>query len=428
MALNTFNDYKERISIMKVLKTLGYKLDPSKGKTQPSFVLTDMHGNETDRLYIKNPTNNAKAYWWRRMGGLDREYGDVIQLVRDNLSSFTEAAGARNDIDALNKVLASLSGMPVDPREELAAIIREHGKKELKPFTISRYERTLGSVETAMKFLKERGFTTDTAAMFINSIECIHDKESKFSYKNLAFPYTKAGTVYRADEPQHITGYEVRGFKGFKSKAEGTDSTASCWQAYIGGLNPPIIDKIHFAESALDLMAYVQLRKETLDLDHSLFVSVGGTFSDAQMKNLLASFPLSTPVLHFDNDINGVMYDCRTACIIAGKELRVAKAGNDTLNFNVGEKAFSLPIEGFTYGKFRDAAGIRPDLVVEKAPSQFKDWNDVIITSMKQPKTSLKAEANEVMAKRYDLHNEGRLHPLPEGYNDEESPSRGFKR
>ena len=78
---NTFNDYKSRISIMQVLKELGYAYDPSKGKTQPSFILKDIHGNETDRVYIKNPTNNDKAYWWRRTGGVDREYGDVVQLV-----------------------------------------------------------------------------------------------------------------------------------------------------------------------------------------------------------------------------------------------------------------------------------------------------------------------------------------------------------
>lgn len=70
---NTFNDYKSRISIMQVLKELGYAYDPSKGKTQPSFILKDIHGNETDRVYIKNPTNNDKAYWWRRTGGVDRD-------------------------------------------------------------------------------------------------------------------------------------------------------------------------------------------------------------------------------------------------------------------------------------------------------------------------------------------------------------------
>lgn len=423
---NTFNDYKSRISIMQVLKELGYAYDPSKGKTQPSFILKDIHGNETDRVYIKNPTNNDKAYWWRRTGGVDREYGDVVQLVKNNLSSFSDAAGARNETDALNRVLARLSNMPIDPQAELAEFIRSQGQKEAKPFHIGRYERTLGSVETAMKFLKERAITPETAALFINSIECIHDSESKFSYKNLAFPYTKAGTIYRPDAPENITGYEVRGFKGFKSKAEGSDSTRSCWQAYLGKDEHPDIEKIHFAESALDLMAYVQIRKNFIDFDKTLFVSVGGTFSDDQMKNLLASFPMAMPVLHFDNDINGVMYDCRTACLIAGKTLKSTKAG-DNINFNVGEKAFSLPIEGFSYGKFRDAAGIRPRLQVEKAPALYKDWNDILITAMNAPKNTQKAEANEKMEVQYGLNKAGQLKPLPKDY-DEDPPSRGFRR
>lgn len=422
----SFDEYKSRISIMQVLKHLGYAYDPTKGKTQPSFVLKDIHGNQTDRLYVKNPTNNDKAYWWRRTGGLDREWGDVVALVRSNLNSFTAAAGARNETDALNRVLADLAGMPVDPQAELAEFIRAQGQKESKPFLISRYERTLGSVETAMKFLKERAIDPETAALFINSIECIHDTESQYNFKNLAFPYTKAGTIYRPDAPKNITGYEIRGFKGFKSKAEGTDSSRSCWQAYLGKDENPVIEKIHFAESALDLMAYVQIRKINIDFDKTLFVSVGGTFADDQMKNLLKSFPLAIPVLHFDNDINGVMYDCRTACLIAEKSLKSTKAGNN-INFTVGERAFSLPIDGFTYGKFRDAAGIRPRLQVEKAPALYKDWNDILIQAMKAPKNTQKAEANARMEVQYGLNKQGTLKELPKDY-DEEPPSRGFKR
>lgn len=423
---NEYKDYKSKISIMKVLKELGYAYDPTKGKTQPSFILKDMYGHETDRVYIKRPTDNERAYWWRRTGGVDREFGDVIDLVKANLHSFSAAAGARNEIDALNRVLADLANMPIDPKAALAEFIKSQGQKEAKPFHIGRYERTLGSVETAMKFLKERAIDPEIVGLFINSIECIHDSESNYSYKNLAFPYTKAGTIYRPDAPENITGYEIRGFKGFKSKAEGTDSSRSCWQAYLGKDENPVIEKIHFAESALDLMAYVQIRKSNIDFDKTLFVSVGGTFADDQMKNLLKSFPLAMPVLHFDNDINGVMYDCRTACLIAEKSLSSSKSG-DNLNFTVGERAFTLPIDGFTYGKFRDAAGIRPRLQVEKAPSLYKDWNDILIEAMKARKNTQKAEANARMEIRYGINKEGKLNDLPKDY-DEEPPSRGFKR
>ena len=110
----------------------------------------------------------------------------------------------------------------------------------------------------------------------------------------------------------------------------------------------------------------------------------------------------------------------------AGKTLKSTKAG-DNINFNVGEKAFSLPIEGFSYGKFRDAAGIRPRLQVEKAPALYKDWNDILITAMNAPKNTQKAEAKEKMEVQYGLNKAGQLKPLPKDY-DEEPPSRGFRR
>lgn len=404
-----FQDYKERISIMQVALELGYRHDPKKGKTTPSFVLHDHHGKECDRIYIKNPNNNANSYWWRRSNAAgQREWGDVIQFVENNIDRFPESAGCRNTVDAVNKVLGRLANMPEDPTLMVQRFLAEKHARQAKPFSIERYERFPGAVDSAMKFLTERAISRETAELFRNNFECIRDKESKYKFKNLAFPYSKPGVCPALDDKAAITGYEVRGFKGFKSKAEGSDSTISSWQAYLGTQKAPLITEIHFAESALDIMAYVQQRRHYLDLESSLFVSVGGTFSNEQVKGLLTAYPHAKPVLHFDNDINGFMYDCRTACLIEGKELRSTVVGGK-VNFNVGEKAFSLDLDGISYNKFREASGLRPNMSVEKAPGNFKDWNDVLIEGMKSNVTGQKTIANETVQQKYGTGQAGRL-------------------
>lgn len=431
-----YDQYKQRVSVMQVALELGYVYDRKKGKVTPSFVLRDGNGNEMDRIFIKNPHNNIKNYWWRPTGSGTREWGDVIQLVRDNINSFPEAATCRNTTDAVNRVLSRLANMPEDGQQMVREFLESQNYRQSKPFSLERYERFTGSVDTAMKFLSERGITRETAELFKDSFECIRDKESTYKYKNLAFPYTAPGEISRSGAEKGIVGFEVRGFKGFKSKAEGSDSTRSSWQAYLGTAPNPDIRKIHIAESALDIMAYVQLRGRYLDLNETLFVSLGGTFSNDQLTGLINAYPEAKPVLHFDNDINGVMYDIRAACLLEKKTLTTAKAG-ENINFNVGEKAFSLPIEGLTYNKFREKSGLRPDMQIEKAPLGHKDWNDVLIKGLEAPKDNQKAVANQAQQERYGTAREGRIRPVPDSGGtqggdrtdlEEDSPSRGFRR
>lgn len=431
-----YDQYKMRVSVMQVALELGYTYDRKKGRVTPSFVLKDSRGKEIDRIFIKNPHNTAKNYWWRPTGNGTRQWGDVIQLVRDNINSFPEAATCRNTTDAINRVLSRLANMPEDGQQMVREFLEAQNYRPSKPFNLERYERFTGSVDTAMKFLSERGITRETAEMFKDCFECIRDKESTYKYKNLAFPYTQPGEMSRSGAEKGIVGFEVRGFKGFKSKAEGSDSTRSSWQAYLGTAPNPTIRKIHIAESALDIMAYVQLRGRYLDLNETFFVSLGGTFSNDQLTGLMKAYPEAQPVLHFDNDINGVMYDIRAACLLENKPLTTAKAG-ENINFNVGEKAFSLPIEGMTYNKFREKSGLRPAMQIEKAPLGHKDWNDVLIKGLETPKDNQKAVANQAQQERYGTAREGRIRPMPDGGGtggsektdqEEESPTRGFRR
>lgn len=373
--MKTYQDYKDRVSIMQVALELGYKYDREKGRSQPHFVLHDGNGNEIDSIYIKNPGNPSIQGYWRRGASGRENSGDLIGFVRENLRFFPETASARNEIDAINKVLSRMAGISMDAREALNRFVEANRGWEARPFNIERYEREMlgeRNMDAAMRFLAPRKISRETADMFKNSMELVKDKEGRFSFRNIGFPYRRPGE-------KEIVGYEIRGFKGFKAKAEGTDSTCGCWMAYIGK-KADEIREIHIAESALDIMAFVQLNKASLRLDKCVFVSFGGSFSQEQMKGVRASYPSARPVLHFDNDIFGNIYDCRVAAFMAGMDMRckVNPRTND-ICINLGGKAFSIPLDKFSYDTFREKSGLRCDLKIWKAPKMFKDWNDVLM-------------------------------------------------
>ena len=169
-------------------------------------------------------------------------------------------------------------------------------------------------------------------------------------------------------------------------------------------------------------MSYVQLHQGRLDLDHSLFVSVGGTFTNELMQRLFMAYPEATPVLHFDNDITGVMYDIRAAAIKAGKTLRSTTA-NGEVCFHYGDKQFTVPADNLSYNQFIKAANLhsedRPKVKIEKAPGDFKDWNEVLQPAMQAEKTQLKPVSQAPQRGSYD-----NPAPMP----PEEADSRGFHR
>lgn len=369
----TFEDYKERISIMEVAIDLGYKFDKSVGRTQPCFVLSDNNGREMDKIYIKNPQNNAIQGYWRRTLSGKHGSGDLIGFVKENIRLFPEHINARNEIDAINKVLARFANVIDKPDYKMQEFIQENKNWQPKVFNEDRFLKFQeGKVDQAMKFLTQRGISREIVQLFSNNFEIVKDQESPRNYKNIGFPYTLPGE-------EKTNGYELRGYGGFKSKAEGTDSTKSSWQAYLGN-NKSLISQLHFAESALDIMAFVEIYKDRLNLEECLFISFGGTFSEAQLQGLRNKYPGGTLNLHFDNDLNGIVYDCRTAAILKGENLKCKSDGND-IYFSIKEKTFNIPIESFSFNTFKNKlGGLGDEIIVFKAPSPYKDWNDVLMS------------------------------------------------
>lgn len=390
----TLKDYRTKINILQVLVELGYSFDPSKGRSRPHYVKKD--GDKVmDSLYVKDPQNNQiSGYWRRNPGPGQREKGTVISLIMENITEFPEYAGARNEIDAVNKVCARLSNQPIDEKQLLANYAGRDKEGALRPFVLTDYDRILGDVDKSMRFFGQRGISRETAELFVNNFELIRDnKNTKVNWHNLGFPFRRPGEA-------QIVGYEVRGFGPFKAKAEGTDSTMGCWQVYLGKLGTPdniphkLIEQIHMAESAYDIMSYVQINRHKLDLDHSVFVSVGGAFTNNLMAKLLDTYSMAIPNLHFDNDLTGTLYDIRVAAVRAGKTLRTTRH-DDMIDFYYGEKVFSIPVDKLTYSSFMKTAYNNrlenaPRIVIDKPLPQYKDFNEVLQTAMTADKTARK--------------------------------------
>jgi hypothetical protein len=165
-----------------------------------------------------------------------------------------------------------------------------------------------GDLSEVMAFFAQRGINEETVKIFSPFINKIKDGEHA-SYKQfyIGFPYTEAGE-------DKVVGYEIRGFGSFKSKAAGTNSTTGAWIADLsrGGV-PMDIRNVYFAESAYDMMAFYQLNHLRLDAAHSVFVSLGGTFSDGQIKGIMGYYSEARAMDCFDNDLAGRIYGIRMA-------------------------------------------------------------------------------------------------------------------
>nr|MBQ4455935.1 toprim domain-containing protein [Clostridia bacterium] len=372
-----YNDYKARISIMTVAHDLGYRFDKSEGRSQPHFVLADANGHVMDSINIKNPGNYALQGFWRRHPSPgQRVTGDLIDFIKEHKMEFAEYMVARNDIDLVNRVLARYAGVSMSPAEVLKSTMGIH-ERDQSPFDIDSWQRTVGADKTGRAIMYGRGFSEETIALFNDNLEMIKKAKSAYRFTNLAFPYRKAGN----DE---IMGYEIRGFGKYKSKTAGSDLTQACWQAYVGKMakdKETNVTEIHIAESAYDVMSFVELNKNRLNLDNCLFVSTGGQFSDGQIEGLLAVYKGARLHLHFDNDEPGRVMELRAAALANGLKLKITPE-TDRKVFTLGEKVFSIPNDELTFCEFCRKGNLKTaGIVLERAPSPHKDWNEVLQVS-----------------------------------------------
>lgn len=364
-----FKDLKTKVGVDDIAYYLGYRLDRSAGVGRYiEMVLPDTTGHK-DKLIIKNPKEKAAQTYFRRNGA---KGGDVVSLIRENLNSFHESG--RNEWEIIGKVMARFANEPI-PDYGDSLYLAKAGYSDNRVFDPKLYEtKEIGSdLSEVMAFFAQRGINEETVAVFAPFIKQIRDScHTTYKQFNIGFSYTEAGK-------DKVVGYEIRGFGSFKSKAAGTNSTTGAWIADLSqGGEPADIRNVYFAESAYDIMAFYQLNHLRLDAAHSVFVSLGGTFSDGQVKGIMSHYSEAKAMDCFDNDLAGRIYGIRMAALLEGIRMNIHKEDSE-VKITIGDKNFNIPNDQLSIRELRKHVHIRYNVGEWKAVENYKDWNDQLM-------------------------------------------------
>ena len=370
MGLPDFKALKEKVGIDDIAYSLGYRVNRLAGVGKfVEMCLMDGNGKHIDTIVIRNPKDKAGQSFFRHnaMGK-----GDVINVIKENIDSFHEQG--RNQWEKIANILRKFANEPI-PDIGDSAYLKKMGYTENQHFDASRYEvqPMAEHLKNGMMYMTPRGFSKETLKTFSPFIVRIKDlKSDRFNDYNIGFPYREPGK----DE---IFGYEVRGYGNFKGKVTGTNSTTAAWIASLSREeNPLAVRNVYFAESAYDIMAFYQANAMRIDRETSVFVSIGGTFSDRQVTGIMRYYENANAVDCFDNDLAGRIYGIRMAGLLSGKHLNIVKC-DDAVRITLDGKEVAFKEAETNLQEVSRHMGFSSRMRQWKPPKAFKDWNDVIM-------------------------------------------------
>lgn len=363
-----FSEYKLKVGIDDIAYSLGYRLNKKAGVGKRFELVLGPLDNPTDVIIVKNTEDKKDQTYFRR----NDTKGDVITFIKENISSFN--VEGINDWVKVANVLAKFANMP--PVEDANRKAVEYAKTHPHKFDIDRYHIEPLNAENPHWLLSKRGLNKDTVSAFLDCVVLIKDKKQKnFDGFNIGFPYKNT-------ETGEITGFEIRGGNGFKSKAAGTDSSKSFWSAEFGG-SSSMIRNVYLFESSFDAMAFYQINKVKINLSPFAVVSMGGTFSQQQVEGVIKKYPSAKLWDCFDNDLAGNVYSKNLVVqkdkIPLDIQYKNDANGNKIAVLTNGLESVERYADSF---KFKEAAkelGIKYSIGHWKAPSNYKDWNDCLL-------------------------------------------------
>lgn len=398
----TYNEYKEIIGIDEIASLLGYKHDPKAGLRYRRYILTGENQETIDSFYISNYADKSKQTYWRhsRIGG-----GDLISFIEENINKFRSTG--RNKTDRINNILKELverhrtlnenpsnnyklTKQTVNKENyaeniETSCIDKNWHKGTLKGtasesiynFDNSRYEciEPGKDIRSCYQIMRDRAFDENTMKLFAKVTRYIRDKQNTHSFIwNIGFPYINPLN------PTKIEGYEIRGYKGYKGKAAGTDSKEALWVADFSAGERENIEYVCFAESAYDAMAFYQLNREKINLKRTVFCSTGGSFSDSQIRNTMTAYKNAKAVDCFDRDINGQISGIKLIALMEGIEIYIKNYMDNTI-FEWGENSLNMKTEEIEVRLFKKMSHIKTKRVLYgKVEDPYKDWNEKLIS------------------------------------------------
>ena len=360
---------KPRVGIDDVAFSLGYKLNRQAGVGRYiELILPDGRGEKLDTIVISHPQEKDRQRYFHRDTG---KRGDVVDFIGENLNRFNKYG--RNQWEVIGKVMADFANMPIIDNHDRGYA---GGLGSLNPvFNPKRYtaQSLQDNMDYAMGIFEDRGLSQETVRLFERHIAIVTDQKNKNGLPMIGFPYREPG--FSSD----LAGYELRGDRGFKGKAAGTNSTTAVWTAGIHSAlnNPQMVRHVYFCESAFDAMSFYQANRAKIDLPHSAFVSVGGALSNGQVSGLTSHYCMAKAVDCFDNDLPGRIYGMRMAALLDGKRLSVIQMG-DNLRLGMEGKSFDMLVGKASVEELGKHVKLSDRIEVMKPPVNYKDWNDVV--------------------------------------------------
>lgn len=265
--------------------------------------------------------------------------------------------------------MARFANMPEPECHEDKDYVRS--VKQASVFDSSRYEIKPLDIKHIPPIFKQRGLSDETVGRLAPFISLIRDKKNeKFDGYNIGFPYTSSVSA-------QVKGYEIRGYGGYKSKAAGTDSSSAAWVADLSGGKDDLVRSVFFCESAFDAMAFYQMNQERIGTDCSL-VSLGGTFSDRQITDVMERFPAARAFDCFDNDLAGRIYGLRMMSLLEGIPLKI-NHNDGSIQVEARGKSFVLSQDRSYVAQVGEHLSIRYKMGQWPPPKAFKDWNDCVM-------------------------------------------------
>lgn len=358
-----FKELKARVGVDDIAYALGYRLDKKAGVGKYIELVLGDGRDKRDTIIVSNRRDKASQVYFRR----DGSKGDVVSLIKENLSSFV--VSGKNDWQKVAKVMARFANIPEpefrEDREYVSSARVSH------VFDESRYEVKPVDPARIPKIFSQRGISNETVRTLSPYLYLIRDTMNEnFDGFNVGFPYTES-------TESGIKGYEIRGMGGYKSKAAGTNSSTAAWVADLSGGNSEAVKSIFFCESAYDAMAFYQLNHARLDNNIAL-VSLGGTFSDGQITKAMERFPNAKAFDCFDNDVAGRIYGLRLMALVEDFPIKITKTANG-LKVEAKDKAFEVDPESPVMVQVDKNISIRHKMGQWTPPKAFKDWNDCLM-------------------------------------------------
>jgi len=346
--------YKQNVSIIQLVETLGYTYNRSKGRYPKQYE----HPNG-DKVIIYDKAKSIGESYFTRNSFDDK--GTVVDFVKNRLSMFN--VHYHSEWEGVLKVLAEFSGDSIGRHIQKQGVYQNTGKanQEFNPKLFEVQQATLKDL-SYLRF--ERKLNKDTLAKFLPFIQTVRMKGKKFT--NIGFAYHQPGS-------DQVQGYELVNFH-FKGHAPGSQRKSAVWTADLSDA-PQLINQVYIAESAIDAMSFYQLNKHKNKFDQAVFISTGGNVLRNQVEQILQAFPNTKINTLFDNDFSGKMYDIFLAGIKSKRDLRITRE-SDAVVFHLEKGQFRLPIQQVSLSKFEKATGIRSGIRPFKA--EGKDFNEML--------------------------------------------------